>query len=308
MAAITCSHVRRVFRDHVALDDVTLTVEPHQIFGLLGPNGSGKTTLLNQIQGLDTPTSGSVEVLGLDPLRDHAELVRRLGSQHQESTSLPRLTVSETIRLFAALYPDARDPEELIETLSLTEKADARVESLSGGQRQRVFIPLALIHAPELLIFDELTSALDPHIKHSIWDILRSLRADGRTIVLTTHSMEEAEKLCDRVAILDAGRALAEGSPAELIEKFAPAATVTLSADISLDDDELATIPGVTSIERLDDSLRVTGTGDFAERLAERIITAGDRLTELRIDPPTLEDVFLHLTGRDSATTEEVAS
>lgn len=212
MPAIVCHGVRREFGDTVALDDVTLRIDAHQIFGLLGANGCGKTTLLNQIQGLDRPTSGTVEVLGLDPVADHTELVHRLGSQHQESTCLPRLTVRETVSLFASFYPTARDADELIDALSLTKKAHSRVESLSGGQRQRVFIALALLHDPELLLFDELTSALDPNIRHTIWDILRDLRAEGRTILLTTHSMEEAQTLCDRVAIMDRGRILAEGT------------------------------------------------------------------------------------------------
>lgn len=220
MVAIACTNVRRTFSDTVALDDVTLTIDKHQIFGLLGPNGCGKTTLLNQIQGLDTPTSGSIEVLGLHPLRNHDELVRKLGSQHQDSTSIPRLTVRETVQLFASFYPTSRDTDELIASLGLKDKVDTRVEKLSGGQRQRVFIVLALVHNPELLLFDELTSALDPNIKRSIWQILKNLREEGHTIMLTTHSMQEAEELCDRVAIMDRGRILAEGSPQELVSDF----------------------------------------------------------------------------------------
>lgn len=299
MAAIACHKVRREFRDTVALDDVTLTVDDNHIFGLLGPNGSGKTTLLNQIQGLDVPTSGEIEVLGLDPLRDHDELVARLGSQHQESTSIPRLTVRETLTLYASFYPEARDVDGLIDDLSLTEKADSRLEKLSGGQRQRVFIALALVHNPELLLFDELTSALDPNIKRSIWEILKNLRTEGRTILLTTHSMEEAQELCDRVAIMDSGRILAEGSPAELIARHAPGASLRVNSAISLSEEDLAGIVGVETVTRDGEQWVVSGRGDFAPAVISELTAAGDSLSGLRIDEPSLEDVFLTLTGRD---------
>lgn len=299
MAAISCHKVRREFRDTIALDDVTLTIDDNQIFGLLGPNGSGKTTLLNQIQGLDSPTSGDVEVLGLDPLRDHDELVSRLGSQHQESTSIPRLTVRETIALYASFYPEARDVDGLIDDLSLTEKADSRLEKLSCGQRQRVFIALALVHNPELLLFDELTSALDPNIKRSIWKILKSLRAEGHTIVLTTHSMEEAQELCDRVAIMDSGRILAEGTPAELIDRHASGASLRVNSGISLSEADLAGIAGVETVTHNDEQWVISGRGDFAAAVISELSAAGDSLSGLRIDEPSLEDVFLTLTGRD---------
>ncbi len=299
MVAISCHKVRREFRDTIALDDVTLTIDDNQIFGLLGPNGSGKTTLLNQIQGLDAPTSGDVEVLGLDPLRDHDQLVSRLGSQHQESTSIPRLTVRETLTLYASFYPEARDVDGLIDDLSLTEKADSRLEKLSGGQRQRVFIALALVHNPELLLFDELTSALDPNIKRSIWEILKNLRTEGRTILLTTHSMEEAQELCDRVAIMDSGRILAEGSPAELIARHAPGASLRVNSAISLSEEDLAGIVGVETVTRDGEQWVVSGRGDFASAVISELTAAGDSLSGLRIDEPSLEDVFLTLTGRD---------
>lgn len=299
MVAISCHKVRREFRDTIALDDVTLTIDDNQIFGLLGPNGSGKTTLLNQIQGLDAPTSGDVEVLGLDPLRDHDQLVSRLGSQHQESTSIPRLTVRETLTLYASFYPEARDVDGLIDDLSLTEKADSRLEKLSGGQRQRVFIALALVHNPELLLFDELTSALDPNIKRSIWEILKNLRTEGRTILLTTHSMEEAQELCDRVAIMDSGRILAEGSPAELIARHAPGASLRVNSAISLSEEDLAGIVGVETVTRDGEQWVVSGRGDFASAVISELTAAGDSLSGLHIDEPSLEDVFLTLTGRD---------
>ncbi|MDO5511722.1 ABC transporter ATP-binding protein [Corynebacterium sp.] len=298
MSAIVCDGVRREFGTTVALDSVSLRVEPHQIFGLLGPNGCGKTTLLNQIQGLDRPTSGTVTVLGMDPIKDHAALVHRLGSQHQESTSLPRLTVRETITLFASFYAQPRDPDELIEHLSLTEKADARVEDLSGGQRQRVFIALALLHDPELLLFDELTSALDPNIKRTVWDILTGLRADGHTILLTTHSMEEAHALCDRVAIMDRGRVLAEGTPAELVAEFTPGPALHIPREVSLSREQLLAVEGVREVHAHPETWTISGEGDLITCVAAALLQAGDSLQGLRQEEPTLEEVFVNLTGR----------
>lgn len=301
MSAIVCDRVRREFGTTVALDDVTLRVDKHQIFGLLGPNGSGKTTLLNQIQGLDRPTAGTVEVLGLDPVAHHAELVHRMGSQHQESTSLPRLTVRETVSLFASFYPTARDPDELIDALSLTDKAHSRVESLSGGQRQRVFIALALLHDPELLLFDELTSALDPNIKRTVWDILSGLRAEGHTILLTTHSMEEAHALCDRVAIMDRGHILAAGTPADLVAEFTSGSALHIPRSVSLTRAQLLGVEGVREVHDNQDTYTITGDGDLITRVAAALLAAGDSLRGMRQEEPTLEEVFMNLTGREIA-------
>lgn len=298
MVAIACHNVRRVFDDTVALNDVTLTIDSHQIFGLLGTNSSGKTTLLNLIQGLDTPTSGSVEVLGLDPIRNHDELVRRLGSQHQEATSIPRLTVRETISLFASFYPTTSDVDKLIDSLTLTDKKDSRLEKLSGGQRQRVFIALAMIHNPELLLFDELTSALDPNIKRSIWDILKRLREDGRTILLTTHSMAEAEELCDKVAIIDDGSILAVGSPEELIAKYAPELTLHIPAKIAPAREELEKTDGTSGVSRVGSYWKITGDQQMADQVMSMMISSGRSASEVHITQASLEDVFAHLTGR----------
>lgn len=301
MPAIVCTDVRRTFADVIALDNICLTVEKHQIFGLLGPNGSGKTTLLNQIQGLDTPDSGHVEVLGYDPADSHAQLVQHLRSQHQEAALPPRLTVRETLDLFAAFYSHRLNSAQLISDLLLDDKADARVEKLSGGQRQRVLIALALIHQPELLLFDELTSALDPHTKHSIWNTLRTLREAGKTIVLTTHSMEEAAQICDRIAIMDKGHILAEGSPNELINRYAPHQTLTLSTHIPLNEGTLATLHryGATPHAGQSDSQttwEVTGEEDVVAQVARDLVNEGISVTDMTFKQPTLEDVFLLLT------------
>lgn len=300
MTAIVCEGVHRHFGENPAVDGVDLVVQEHQIFGLIGPNGCGKTTLLNQIQGLDRPTSGTVSVLGLDPIRDHGQLMLRIGAQLQEATMIPRLTVREAISTFAGLYPRAQDVDLLIERVGLTGQARQRVERLSGGQRQRVFIALAQVHEPELLFFDELTSAVDPQARQAIWHSVRGLREQGRTILLTTHSMEEAEALCDRIAIMDAGRIIAVGTPADLVAQHTDGAVLTLAlADAALvDRAALQTCPGVTSVTGQDGDLRVTGRGQFAPSVLSALAAQGVRVTGMHLDEPRLEDVFLALTGR----------
>lgn len=298
MSAIDCRDVHRHYRQVHALDGVTLTVDEHQIFGLLGPNGSGKTTLLNQLQGLDRPTLGEVRVLGLDPVADRRRLAPRFGTQLQESTIIPRLTVREALRTFAGFYPRTGDIDELLAELGLAGKARSRVERLSGGQRQRVFIALAMLHDPELLFFDELTSAVDPQARLAIWDILRGLRDEGRTIILTTHSMAEAQALCDRIAIIDAGRIIAEGATAELIERHAGGSSLRLRLGGDLPGGLLEAVDGVTSVDRDGEDVVVRGSGGFAPGVMTRLAAAGVVVQEMRTDEPTLEDVFLALTGR----------
>lgn len=298
MPAIICHDVHRHFGDVHAVDGVDLTIDAHQIFGLLGPNGSGKTVLLNQLQGIDRPTSGEVSVLGLEPVRDWSLLAPRIGTQLQEATLIPRLTVREALSTFASFYPHARDVDEVLGELGLTEKATSRVEKLSGGQRQRVFIALALLHDPELLFFDELTSAVDPRARQAIWGILRDLARQGRTIVLTTHSMEEAQALCDRIAIIDAGRIIAEGTPSDLIAEHAGGSRLLLRADGVLDEDALLDVDGVRSVGHDRDRLVVTGTGQFAARVMTDLLAQGAVVTDMSLQEATLEDVFLALTGR----------
>lgn len=299
MTAISCKNLSRKFKELRAVDDVTLTVEKHQIFGLLGPNGCGKTTLLNQIQGLDTPTAGSVSVLGLDPRSQREELMPRIGTQLQEAAVIPRLKVREALSTYASFYSEATtDPSELLAALGLAGTENRRVDKLSGGQRQRVFIALALIHNPELLFFDELTSALDPQSRLTIWEILRNLKAEGRTIMLTTHSMAEAEALCDRVAIMEAGKIIAEDTPQALIAAHTGGSALRLEVSAPPNIELLTAIPGLNRVECTDNVVTATGTADFAPAvitaLAEQNITA----TNMTFTEATLEDVFLGLTGR----------
>ncbi|MDO5504450.1 MAG: ABC transporter ATP-binding protein, partial [Actinomycetia bacterium] len=256
------------------------------------------TTLLNQLQGLDRPTSGEVKVLGLDPVRDRRRLTPRVGSQLQEATTIPRLTVRECMDLFASFYPRTRDPEALLAELGIASKARSRVEQLSGGQRQRLFIGLALLHDPELLFFDELTSALDPQARLAIWDTLRSLKQQGRTIVLTTHSMEEAQALCDRIAIIDAGRIVTEGTPAELVAAHTTGSVLRLRTDRTVTDETLISAQGVTGVDREGVEILVNGHGNFVVEVLQVLAADGVGVTSLRLQEATLEDVFLTLTGR----------
>src|SRR5690625_3305357 len=229
MSVVVCNQVVRKFGDFAAVDDATFQVERGEIFGLIGPNGAGKTTLLNCIEGLDRPTSGSVRVLGLDPIADRHELTVRTGVQLQSASLLPRITVAEAMRLFSALYDNPAPWEELLVTLGIGGKHGTRVDRLSGGERQRVFIALALLHRPEVVFLDELTTALDPQARRAMWGVVKDIRARGTTVVLTTHYMEEAEHLCDRVGIIDNGRLVALDTVPALIRDHGGDATVRLT-------------------------------------------------------------------------------
>lgn len=298
MSAVTVEQVSRQFREVRALDGVDLTVESGEIFGLLGPNGSGKTTLFNCLQGLDQPTTGRVSVLGLDPVRDRDRLTPRIGVQLQSAAMIPRLTVREVMRLFASFYPHFADVDTLLREFGLESKASSRLERLSGGQRQRVFIALTIAHGPELLFFDELTSAVDPQARLAIWDILRELRNKGHTIMLTSHSMEEAQALCDRIAIIDAGRIIALGTPTELIDRHGGERVLSLAVDRPPASDRLEGIDGVSSVKFVEGRLEVTGVGSFAPAVLSRLAELGSTVTDMALREPNLEDVFVSLTGR----------
>ena len=299
MNAVDVRAVTRQFPGVRALDAVDLSVEEGEIFGLLGPNGSGKTTLFNCLQGLDRPTSGTVSVLGLDPQSDLEALTLRMGVQLQSASAIPRLTVREVLRLFASFYPASLDVDDLLRELGLESKAGARLERLSGGQRQRVYIALAMVNDPELLFFDELTSAVDPQARLAIWDILRGLRAKGHTIMLTSHSMEEAQALCDRIAIIDAGRIIALGTPVELIARHGGERLLSLAAEPSPDPGLLEGIDGVSSVRLVEGHVQIAGSGNFAPAVLSRLANLGSSVTEMTLREPDLEDVFVALTGRE---------
>lgn len=305
MNAVDVRAVTRQFPGVRALDAVDLSVEEGEIFGLLGPNGSGKTTLFNCLQGLDRPTSGTVSVLGLDPQSDLEALTLRMGVQLQSASAIPRLTVREVLRLFASFYPDSLDVDDLLRELGLESKAGSRLERLSGGQRQRVYIALAMVNDPELLFFDELTSAVDPQARLAIWDILRGVRAKGHTIMLTSHSMEEAQALCDRIAIIDAGRIIALGTPAELIARHGGERLLSVAAEPSPDPGLLEVIDGVSSVRLAEGHVQIAGSGNIAPAVLSRLADLGSSVTEMTLREPDLEDVFVALTGREMRDGEQ---
>jgi ABC-2 type transport system ATP-binding protein len=269
----------------VAVADVSLDVYTGEIFGLIGPNGAGKTTTMECIQGSRRADGGTMSVLGLDPRRDGDALRRRIGVQHQEAQLQKRIKVWEAVDLWASLYDRTRvvDRDALLERLGLSAKRDAWFMNLSGGQKQRLFIALALIHQPELVFLDELTTGLDPQARRAIWELVRDIRARGATVFLTTHLMEEAERLCDRVAIIEHGRVIEMGTPTELVARHCPQRCVFYS----------------TAEESGERQHELRGEGDdFVTEVIHRIARDGERVRGFRTEVPTLEDVFLKLTGR----------
>ncbi|MEC3974548.1 ABC transporter ATP-binding protein [Amycolatopsis sp. H20-H5] len=216
MPLVEVKNLRKSYPRHVAVEDVSFHVERGEIFGILGTNGAGKTTTVECLQGLRRPDSGSVSVLGLDPATEGKVLKEKVGAQLQESKLPDKLRVGEALELYASFYRDPADPGELLRQLGLTDKRDSAFGTLSGGQKQRVSIALALVGSPEIAVLDELTTGLDPHARRDTWKVIEGIRDRGVTVVLVTHFMDEAERLCDRIAVLDAGRVLATGTPAEL--------------------------------------------------------------------------------------------
>jgi len=299
MSVVTCKGVTRRFGDVAAVDDVSFQVRQGEIFGLIGPNGAGKTTLLNCIEGLDTPTSGTITVLDRHPIDDQHELTLRTGVQLQSAELLPRITVAEAMQLFSSFYEEPAPWEELLATLGIAGKHKTRVERLSGGERQRVFIALALLHRPEVVFLDELTTALDPQARLAMWDVVEDIRNRGTTVVLTTHYMEEAEHLCDRVGIIDHGRLIALDTVPALIDDHAGDATARLTLDKSPPVDlDLEAIDSVTVVQSEGRHLTIQATGDFIQHVLSELTARDLRAADLRTASPRLEDVFLALTGR----------
>ena len=283
-----------------AVDGVSFKVHQGEIFGMVGPNGAGKTTTIECVEGLRQPDSGNIQVLGLDPLRDRYELRERIGVQFQ-STALPhRLKVWEALDLFAAFYPRPIDWQPLLDQMGLAEKRNAPFAKLSGGQKQRVFIALALVNDPDLVFLDELTTGLDPQARRAMWDQVRDMRERGKTIFLTTHFMEEAERLCDRVAIMDHGKIIALDTPRNLIDSLGAENRVVFETDGHLDEDVLRAVPGVVRVERIGERVVVYGKEDrLVSGVVNALETGGTHFENLRTEQPTLEDLFLALTGKE---------
>ena len=297
---IEVSGVRKTYGSTVAVEEVSFEVNEGEIFGLIGPNGAGKTTTMECIEGLRRPDRGSISVLGLDPVKDVYKLQERIGVQLQQAQLQKRIKVWEAVDLWASLYQKkAIDGERLLEQLGLRDKRDAWFMDLSGGQKQRLFIALALINDPELVFLDELTTGLDPQSRRAIWDLVRGIRERGKTVFLTTHLMEEAERLCDRVAIIEHGRIIDIDKPENLVKRHCPERTVVLATDNAIAEKCFRAIPGVETVIREDSRFTIRGRGDdLVTEVIHCLSENGIRVADFRTIVPNLEDVFLKLTGR----------
>ena len=295
---IEVEHLRKSYGSTVAVDDVSVEVAEGEIFGVIGPNGAGKTTTVECAQGLRRSDAGRIRVLGLDPRSQAQELRRRIGCQLQEAALPDRIKVWEALDLFACFVPGASDWRTLMEQWGLAEKRNAAFASLSGGQRQRLFVALALVNDPEVVFLDEMTAGLDPAARRVAWGLIRAVRDRGTTVVLVTHHMDEAEQLCDRVAVIDRGRVAAVDTPDGLINRFGGPIGLTFSADRP-DLAWLEQIPHVRQVTRKGQRVEVEGTGPVLALVAAELVNHGITPSDLRVRQPTLEDVFLTLTGRE---------
>ncbi|MFN2299340.1 MAG: ABC transporter ATP-binding protein [Anaerolineales bacterium] len=299
MAVVSAENLRKTYGKVAAVDGVTFAVGQGEIFGMVGPNGAGKTTTIECCEGLRRPDSGSLRVLGLDPRADGQALRKRIGVQLQSAALSPRVKVWEALDLFGSFYEKTSDWRLLMERLGLAEKRNAYVSKLSGGQKQRLFIALSLLNDPELVFLDELTTGLDPQARRAMWDLVRDIRAKGKTIFLTTHFMEEAERLCDRVAVLDRGRIIALDTPRNLIRALPDENRVIFRTDDPIPADALRTVPGFVRMESDGERVTVYGRGGELVGGVAGVLGKGNiRFRDLRTEQPSLDDVFIALTGR----------
>ena len=298
-AVIQVSGVRKTYGPTVAVDEVSFEVNDGEIFGLIGPNGAGKTTTMECIEGLRKPDRGTISVLGLDPFRQVYKLQERIGVQLQQAQLQKRIKVWEAVDLWASLYGEkAIDGKLLLEQLGLADKRDTWFMNLSGGQKQRLFIVLALINDPEVVFLDELTTGLDPQSRRAIWELVRGIRERGKTVFLTTHLMEEAERLCDRVAIIEHGRIIDMDVPEKLVVRHCPERTVVLVTDDPEAEERFRAIPGVEAVVRTDSRFTIRGRGEgLVTKVIHCLAENGIQVTDFRTILPNLEDVFLKLTG-----------
>jgi ABC-2 type transport system ATP-binding protein len=290
---------RKTYGSTVAVDEVSFDVNDGEIFGLIGPNGAGKTTTMECVEGVRKPDRGTISVLGMDPVRDVYRLQERIGVQLQQAQLQKRIKVWEAVDLWASLYrKKAVDGDRLLEQLGLAEKRNAWFMTLSGGQKQRLFIALALINDPDVVFLDELTTGLDPQSRRTIWELVRGIRERGKTVFLTTHLMEEAERLCDRVAIIDRGRIIDIDSPERLVARHCPERTVELSTVDTGAAERFRQMPRVNAVSRQNGRVIIQGQGeDFVTDVIQCLSEHRIRVTDFRTVLPTLEDVFLTVTG-----------
>lgn len=307
---VKVERLRKTYGSIIAVEDVSFEVFEGEIFGMVGPNGAGKTTTIECLEGLRKPDGGTIRVLGVDPQHDSQVLRTRTGMQLQQSNLPERMKVWEALDLYASFYPKAADWKKLLTQLGLEEKRNAPFAKLSGGQKQRLFIALALLPDPQLVFLDELTTGLDPQARHAIWDLVRDVRSKGKTVLLTTHFMEEAERLCDRVAILDHGRIVALDTPAALIRGLGLEERVVFSVDGGLPPAFEKALSGAARVEVQGERVVVHGKNGrqapaegprrgLVSEVVSLLTEQGIQFRDLRTEQPNLEDVFLSLTGRE---------
>ncbi|MET9294901.1 ABC transporter ATP-binding protein [Streptomyces sp. NPDC003077] len=298
MPIVEVQGLRKVYGERPVVDGVSFAIEEGEIFGILGPNGAGKTTTVECVEGLRVPDGGRITVAGLDPVADHEKVTRLLGAQLQESELQSKLTVREALELYAAFYERPADWRPLAERLGLTPKLGTRFAKLSGGQKQRLFIALALVGNPRVVVLDELTTGLDPRARRDTWELIEEVRDAGVTVLLVTHFMEEARRLCDRIAVIDQGRVAALDTPSGLVSQSSAATVMSFAPSSPLDEAELAALPGAASAAYRDGRIVVHGTDETVDAalslLARRRITA----RQLRVSEASLDDAFLDLTEK----------
>jgi ABC-2 type transport system ATP-binding protein len=300
-AVIEVQGLHKRYGDIVAVDDVSLTVAEGEIFGILGRNGAGKTTTVECIEGLRRPDRGQIRVLGLDPRKDRAELTQVLGAQLQDSQLPDAIGVAEALSLYSSFYRAPADWREIMDMLGLASKAKTRFGKLSGGQKQRVSIALALVGNPRVAVLDELTTGLDPQARRDTWDLIDGVRSRGVTVVLVTHFMAEAERLCDRVAVIDAGRVIAVDTPATLAEQTEEQQRIQFRPSVPFDDMLLTSLPDVTSVIHRGDVVMVTGNSNALNAVTSVLARQQIVARQLRVEQASLEDAFVELTGRHSS-------
>ncbi|HTX31228.1 MAG TPA: ABC transporter ATP-binding protein [Solirubrobacteraceae bacterium] len=297
MPVIEVDHLQKHYGETVAVADVSFSIEEGEIFGILGPNGAGKTTTVEAIAGLREPDAGTIRVMGLDPFAQRDELRRVLGIQLQESQQPDKLEVSEALDLYASFYEHAADPNALLEALGLSGKRQTRFAKLSGGQKQRLSIALALIGNPRIAVLDELTTGLDPQARRDTWALIEGIRERGVTILLVTHSMEEAERLADRVALIDRGRVVALDTPTGVTVSASPGQVLRFRPSSPLPDGLLDRLPEITSVRTEHDQLVVSGTGEVLAAVISALAGNGIVANQLLVEQASLEDAFVALTN-----------
>ena len=306
--AVQIAHLRKTYGPLVAVDDVSLSVAEGEIFGILGPNGAGKTTTVECAIGLRVPDAGTIRLLGLDPRADRDKVHEIVGVQLQASAMPAKLRVGEILDLYRSFYRRPADVTELIEVLGLAGKRGDYYKTLSGGQRQRLSVALALIGRPRIAVLDEMTTGLDPAARREAWDLIEGVRASGVTILLVTHFMEEAERLCDRVALVDQGRVVALDTPAGLTARTRGGKTVRFLPSAPFDDRLLLGLPEVTRVDRSGRHIVVTGTGELVNAVILALAAAGVTARDVQLDSSNLEEAFVKLTGKHLTPTTSTSS